>query len=420
MKHSFDVCRLMRACAALRRCFSAVGSKLGAIAIVAVLITAGCAQNHTAQSGSEASTTAPASDVALGDLSQAAELDAQYLIGPTPARKLNYRIDWQTRTEPFGDSGVKMVSVQGDSIFVLDGENFLTRLKRDSGDRVWRLAIAEKIVEIHGITYMPDRGRVYLVAGASLLVLDSANGAPVGKHRLERIANTGAVVYGPMLIYGSRNGQLVWYSHGVGTLWKAYQIASTILISPVLMDDLVIVVGTGGRVAAISASQASMVWSKTLLDDVVAAPAAGNGHVYVAGVDQHIWAFDAASGRTIWRKLTESPLTESPVLMGDRLYQQVPSDGLVCLEAVPANSPGGKVIWTAADVSGSVVNEYRGILMAWDRAKTQMSLVSAGRGTLVEDVPLSRVKHLFFSSLSGGEMYAASDDGYVTRLSPRN
>ena len=54
-----------------------------------------------------------------------------------------------------------------------------------------------------------------------------------------------------------------------------------------------------------------------------------DGVLYVAGQDQYIHAMDLGNGRVLWRTLFDTPLSESPTVIGDRVYQQVPSQGLV-------------------------------------------------------------------------------------------
>jgi outer membrane protein assembly factor BamB len=45
-----------------------------------------------------------------------------------------------------------------------------------------------------------------------------------------------------------------------------------------------------------------------------ASPAVANGGVYVAPYDSHLYAFDAAKGRVIWRATAGFPLVSSPAI----------------------------------------------------------------------------------------------------------
>lgn len=392
-------------------------------ALAWTMLALGCHEPRDAAAqpaSSSSSSTAGSAPVASTGSGSDAGLEAYYIVPPSAARQLDYRIAWQAITEPFNNSGVKMMTVQGDSIFVLDGQNYLTRVRRDDGDRTWRLAIAEAVEDIQGITFVPEIGRVFVLNGGELLVLDAASGAQITKHRLRQVAETSAAVYGNELIYGSHSGQLVWHEFMVGQSPRAYQIASQITVPPIVHDDAVVAVGSGGHVAVINAASASMIWNVKLLDSVVAPPAVGNNAVYVAGLDQHVWAYDIRNGRRLWRYLTESPLREPPLLLGKRLYQNIPTEGMVCFDAVVKDSPGGKVIWKSpAAVAGHGIGEHKGILWVWDPANTDLTLLSAARGHVTGAVDLPRIKHLELSSTTSGELYAASNNGQIIRLDPR-
>ncbi len=350
---------------------------------------------------------------------QPIDLDVEYLIGPTDSRDLRYRIDWQTRTSPEANSGIKQVSVQHDSVFVLDGQNFLTRLRREDGTRLWRIPVAEQRSEIHGTTFLPHLDRIFLSTGSDIFVLDADTGSLIQKQRLGQIASTAPVVFGRFFLYGARNGQLVWHSYDVGFQWRAFQISSSIRIPPLIVDGYVVTVGTNGRIMILDASSATSRWERQLLNAVIAAPVAGENMVYIAGLDQYVWAFDLQTGRIAWRHLSESPLEDSPVLIGDRLYQQIPAQGLVCFEARPVDAPGGKVIWQAPDVRGSIVSRYPDHMVAWDARQRLMTSVDTA-GAVIKSVSLPWVKHLKVSGLEEGILLAAADDGRVIRLVPRN
>ena len=355
-----------------------------------------------------------AADPSVSNAAVAAEVEKKYVIGPAAARDLNCRVDWQYIG---AGSNLRQFTVQGDSVFALDDHNFLTRIKIQGGSRLWQVSVADPIEEILGINFLGER--IYLTSGGSIVVLDAGTGSQIGRSRLVKIANTAPVPLEPFLIYGSRDGQIVWHSLITGYEWKSYQVAHSIEIQPLLVGGYIVTIGTDGTVSVLSASYVTQYWSKRLLNAIAAAPAVGGGKVYVAGLDQYLWAFDINTGRTLWKVLTESPLSDSPVLVGDRIYQQVPKQGLVCLNADP-DSMGGQIFWKAPDVKGSVLFPHGADLFAWDRASASMSVVEAKRGSLVRTVNLSKVKHILAAGKNHDELYAASDDGRIVHLVPRN
>ncbi|MCI0675908.1 MAG: PQQ-binding-like beta-propeller repeat protein [Phycisphaerales bacterium] len=394
----------------MHRLREAIVRFLSASGCFVALLSGGC-QSSGPQTDSVGAINAPSG----ADPQVAAAIERDHVIGPAAARELNYRVAWQ---HPTGGKGVKHLSVQGDSVFVLDGQNFLTRLRVEDGSRLWRLSVADPIEEILGVTLLGDR--LYLTTGGSVLVLEAASGSQVGKQVLDKIANTEPAVYDQFLVYGSRNGQLVWHSTQIGYRWRAYQVAPSIPVPPVLADGYVVTVGNEGTVMVLSASAASQVWSKKLLEPVVCAPAAGNSAIYVAGMDQYLWAYDITSGRTLWKVLTESELRDSPVLIAEKVYQQIPRQGLSCFEAMPPDSPGGQLVWKNPSVRGNVIAQRRDELLAWDQAGKKLSVLTATRGSVVKDVGLPQAERVLVVGENAKDLYAASADGRVVRVTSRN
>jgi outer membrane protein assembly factor BamB len=376
-------------------------------------VAAGCTTTTQPQASPE-----PAAPAAVAE-TPAIDLEVEFLIGPTKVRELGYRIDHQARTFPEADSGIKRLAIQGDSAFVLDGRNFLTRLRRADGQRIWRIPVADPLDDIHGITYLPDDELVMMLVGAHLLVLDDDTGSMLDKQQLGQIASTAPIVYGPVLIYGARNGQLVWHSFEVGYQWRGYRVSSSIRLDPLLVGDDVAVVASDGTVMVLEAGSATAMWEKRLLSGVEAAPVAGDDLLYIAGLDQYVWALNLQTGRTAWRYLSEAPLVCPPALVDDRLYQHIPTEGLVCFAARPADAPGGKVIWSTPGVRGEVIGKHGNRLMVWDDHESRMLLVDAERGAVMTTVDLPEVRHIVMSATESGDLYAAGDDGRVIRLVPR-
>ena len=185
-------------------------------------------------------------------------------------------------------------------------------------------------------------------------------------------------------------------------------------------DGYVVTVGYDGRMMSLVARSVSQVWSKKALAPIVATPAAGNGAVYIASVDQHLRAYELGERRApIWEKLTESPLRDAPVLIGDRVYQQVPSKGLMCLEALPIDSPGGVVIWRAEEATGNVITQIRGELLTWDDEAKRLDRVDARLGAVIGSWNAPQIGSIMATAPRSGDLYAAGTDGRISRLVPR-
>lgn len=378
----------------------------------------------SAQSQAHASSSSGSTTPVSMSMSQqlAADLDARFTVGPTAAERMSYRVDWNVNAVAADGHTVKMASIGGDSLFAIDNRNNLTRIRRETGDRLWNTPVAEQFDAVHGITRVTDGGRdvVLITTDSDIWSYDVQNGTFVSRHRLRQVGSTAPVVIGSMLIYGSINGQLVWFQHEIGTGWRAYDLGGGIRLSPVRHRDVIVAVTSEGKTMALNANQATQYWSKTARAGVVARPAVNDLAVYVASLDQHLYAYDLNNGRVRWFRLTSAPLRTSPTVLNDQLYQYVPGEGLHAFDPMPPDTYyDGRVLWTAPEVSGEVIGAHRGRVFAWDRDARVLSIVSERTGDLYERISLPRVRHLHTSSSASGDFYAVSDEGVVTRLVPR-
>lgn len=390
--------------------------------IGSILGVLGCASSSATSepTGPDSAAGAQQKDFDVEAVTQ--ELEKSYVIGPATARRLGLRADWQTDVQREGSGTLERAWVLGDAIVTVDSGNVVTRLRTSDGAVLWRTLIGGAIGTVHGVSRLNDRGeeKFYVTTDGELIVLDDAAGSQIGRQLFERIASTGPATHGRYVIYGSRDGQVIWHQYLAGVPYRANQLQGAISVPPKLLGESVVVVSETGSVMVLDPASARTIWSKQLLDGISAAPAGGNGIVYVAAEDQYLWALDGGTGQTRWKYLTTAALTTPPALIGDRVFQYIPGEGLVAFEANPADAPGGKVVWKAPAVTGPVVGQIGSALFAWDVRAKKGYVLDAARGGVIETVDLPQVTALWFDRApeggGSGPLYAASSDGRVTRL----
>jgi hypothetical protein len=122
----------------------------------------------------------------------------------------------------------------------------------------------------------------------------------------------------------------------------------------------------------------------------------------------------------LWRHLFERPLTMSPVLLGDFVYQQVPGIGLFCLEAQPVDTPDGVVVWHQPDLTGTVIAQNSDGLLLWDANARTLTVVDPKYGDVIKSYTLPQVKGIELDSRRANEIVAYGSNGRVIRLERRN
>jgi len=351
-------------------------------------------------------------------LTPSEQLERSMVIGPAAARELGYRIIWES--DRLISRGGRLVEAfdTGDAIFTLDSRNLLCRVRTEDGARVWASPVASAADRVFGLVRLQnDLGdRLHLTAEGAVWVVDAVTGVPADRHDLARVANTGSNFTAGRLIYGTRAGQIVWLDPVVGFPWRVRQLDGPIRSMPLVIDQDIAVVSGAGNVMVINGATAEVMWVKALLAGVSAAPAGDRGVLFVAGLDQYLWAFDQGNGRTLWKHFNDAPLTTGPVLIGDRLFQRLPNAGLVCFEAFPEEAPDGRRLWVNADVRGEVIGRRGRNLLVWDSSARRLSLLDAARGSLVNSVALPNVDWLTVTRPVDGDLLAINSDGRLIRL----
>ena len=148
-----------------------------------------------------------------------------------------------------------------------------------------------------------------------------------------------------------------------------------------------------------------------ILGPVAMDPVTDGQSLYIAGLDQSIWAF-APNGALRWRHRTSSPLREQIAVRGGVVYGAVPGEGLLAL-----NADDGKVSWKAQGTSGSVIASRNGRLLV--RTASGIDMLDPANGSVVNKVALPGISLLVPESMDDAVIYAVSTGGTVAKFLPR-
>ncbi|MBL9149176.1 MAG: PQQ-binding-like beta-propeller repeat protein [Phycisphaerae bacterium] len=391
--------------------------------------------------------TSPAADAAVNATQTkldavTAELDREYIIGPTIAKDLDLRIAWQSRLAPNGGP-LKYIATAEDAILVLDSRNGIARLNPANGAEMWRVSVANEIDIFRGLHWAriqePRSGALgaplerrdpretakkpwlltlYLATDTELHAIDAATGSLVDRQNFEKLPATPPLGVGPYLIYGTIGGQLVWHDFVLGHELRANSLDSKSRPRPLLVGNSVIAVSDRGMVLCADAKSATTRWTTRTLGGIVARPAAGSGMIFVPSQDQYLWAFDARSGAPRWRYFTQSELVTPPYAFEDSVLQYVPTEGLVCLAADAKGKIDGVVRWRNDQAHGVPQGIIDGLLLLWDGDKHLATTVDPKTGVVLDrySLPSALMIDLVEEGPLAGDLLTISEDGRVERL----
>jgi outer membrane protein assembly factor BamB len=342
-------------------------------------------------------------------------LRARYVIAPGTADELGYRIVWQTEPLVTKDATMQVTTATADSVWFGDSAGSVVRIRRDSGETVWRSSTYQGVERMIGIEYLPtpQADNVYVVTELGSVTLDAVTGNLLKRGRFAHLPMTEPTVFGPYMIFGTRTGLASWYQYKTGYNWRAATVGAAVHGKVTITGDTALAAGTNGKVMALGAPNAGIRWTRTLSAGVEAPIAADDSSCYVASRDQSLWAFDLMRGRVLWQYFTQAALVNPPVRIADGLYLQIPGEGLVSFNPT-TGKPDGEVRWKSK-AKGNVLARVGTDLMAWDAAGRTLTAVDAGTGRIVREVALPKVKAVVFDT-ARGDLFVSDESGNVERL----
>ena len=360
-----------------------------------------------------------------------------------------YRIDWINQPT---SQGLYLPTITDNAFYSIDNADFVSKYDIDSGEWLWSAPVGNKTYKIQSINEFPTLRRTYVLSEGGVFVIESSTGNYPSNvdsttsnnsqfFPLNAIANTAAISFNGQMIYGSTNGNTIWFNPAIGFTTSKYEIGSSVAITPTLvrgirtkdgvMRTAIVSASTDGTVIATDAKEVRQLWTIKLLDSVEAPVAFSTNStvvndeeiprtsVFIAGTDHYLRSVDLHTGRPRWKVLTESSLENSPFVAGDTLFQRIPNVGLASYNAFP-NSFNGTRNWIAETVTGTPLTTTKtGKLVCWDKDLRLLQIVDTRKGGIVSTLPIPQAKSVISNDPTNGSLFITNDSDMILRLDPR-
>lgn len=325
--------------------------------------------------------------------------------------KLGYRLDWRGFATMLPGQTVRFFDTLGDVVCVQESAGVVSVLEAKSGVTRWSDQAAGPLTKFVG--NVRDGDRLIVSSEAEAYFYDIASGNLKDKQRLAVVASTRPVQVQSILVYGCGNGQLL----GHLMLNGFRQWGSTLggpIESPLLElpRGRIATVSATGDIAVVDGLTGLFQARNRMYGGTATRMDASDGLIFVASLDQSLYAFAIDSCALVWRKRTDAPLHQPPTFHDGRVYCDMGAAGLSCFEAAT-----GKELWTNARLHGEVVAFRNKRLILWDGAVA--TTIDPAKGVAIDSVPLQNVSMLRPDQFADGHLYAVSPSGVVAKLSPR-
>jgi outer membrane protein assembly factor BamB len=279
----------------------------------------------------------PAAPAIVGNVIYYACRDRLYALDAETGRLLwrypaDQPLDAQFRTTPAVAEGIVYVGATDGNLYALSAS---------TGKYLWAFraqgAILSPPTVVDDVVYFGSAdGRVYAI--------NAKTGEPIWRGGFRTLdAVNGAVAVADDMVYFISSDQTL-YAAAAPTgllLWRMRLTGTLYALSPVVADRNVYVAASN-VLYVLQARSGRQLWARTLPDDIVAEPVAGNGMIYVLARDGRVYAFDN-TGKLLWSSkepVFNNPVLAPPTLAGNVLIIGTARGGIYAVDAT-----NGNVLW---------------------------------------------------------------------------
>ncbi|MEX2219754.1 MAG: PQQ-binding-like beta-propeller repeat protein [Phycisphaerales bacterium] len=330
--------------------------------------------------------------------------------------KIGYRLDWWGYPMVTGSLPVRFMEPYKDIVVTLEQGSQVSILEAGTGGR----RCSDQLATTHLTRFVGvvrDGERVLCASDADVYVVDPATCNLAGRQKIEKIVASEPVLFGDLLIFGTGTGELLAHMtrSGVGGVkaW-GFAVPGAIERRPVVIGTAVGAVSQTGEVLFVDGGTGSLVGRSSIYGGLATDPVTDGQLMYVASLDQSIYAFSPVGASMAWRVRTSAPLRAQPTVHGGRLYVTVPGQGLTAYDTTT-----GQPVWTSPSFNGTVVALNKKKLVGFDRDRAEAVTIDLDRGDVIERAKTPGVVMLKPDAFEDGNLYAVSGSGVVAKFQPR-
>jgi len=261
------------------------------------------------------------------------------------------KLNWQFNLPIKQSENVDRLFIFGKYLYVLTDRNYLFCLDRVKGSMRFDLQLASAGLPIGRPDYYD--GKLWLMVGKELIVLNPLTGAIAEKRTIETIGRY--VVYGPV-----RNSENIFIAgvdkrlHAIvaGEYWHRFMVTAdndSLITSMTVDDSLVVFTTEAGNIVCIRAQSPEKLWQFDISGPITAPVVRDYDWLYVGGEDTKLYKLNIRTGKAGWDApfQAQQPLLESAQLSWDIVYQYAGDKGLYAVDKA-----SGKKLWQVPEGIG--------------------------------------------------------------------
>ncbi|MCC5787193.1 MAG: PQQ-binding-like beta-propeller repeat protein [Phycisphaerales bacterium] len=335
--------------------------------------------------------------------------DSKYL-------EIGYRRDWTGFPSVPGEHRVADAQLFGAQLFVRASDSTVSALDTDTGRMRWASTLSTSLTRFAGMApaTLPDgRDTVLVASEAEIYFVDPNTGNILDIQRLERVVSTGPLVFGSTAVFGTLSGEMLAHNFRFGAKFWGHQLPGSIEYGPTRVgDDIVAGVSAQGGIAFLDPATGRLYGQAKIFQGVSTEPVSDNGLLFIASLDQAIYAFNPVGGSRVWRVPTPHPLRVQPTAHDGVLYVETREDGIIAFD-----QQTGQRLWANAEARGTVVGMRNNKLLSFDGS--HIHVLYPRTGAVERSIRAEGVGRVFTDEFVDGNLYLVGSRGGVARFVPR-
>jgi hypothetical protein len=281
----------------------------------------------------------------------AANPGTSVLISPSLLDQAQLKLNWQFNLPIKQSENVDRLFIFGKYLYVLTDRNYLFCMDRVKGSMRFDLQLAPAGLPIGRPDYYD--GKLWLIVGKELIVLNPLTGAIIEKRTIETIGKY--AVCGPV-----RNSENIFIAgvdkrlHAIvaDEYWHRFMVTAdndSLITSMAVDDSLVVFTTEAGNIVCIRAQGPEKLWQFDISGPITAPVVRDDDWLYVGGEDTKLYKLNIRTGKAGWDASfqAQQPLLESAQLSWDIVYQYAGDKGLYAVDKT-----SGKKLWQVPEGIG--------------------------------------------------------------------
>jgi outer membrane protein assembly factor BamB len=198
------------------------------------------------------------------------------------------------------------MAVYKNAIILTDTKGLIYALNKNSGKRLWSYATNGKIYST------PAVSGNFVVAGSSdqnVYCLSAITGKLIWKVATEKAIVASPVIKYNVVFIGASDGHFRAINLNDGKLkWDFNEVKGFVVTKPLIYNNIIYFGCWANDFYALDVNSGKLVWKwnngsgNRMFSPAACYPVAANGRVFIVAPDRYMTAFEASTGKVIWRK----------------------------------------------------------------------------------------------------------------------